>query len=64
MAEQALPGPGGHRNDRTINPDVERFGHRRAGMTTVEVDSSHLVMPARPEAVAELIKEAVRSTAR
>ncbi|MEV8625202.1 alpha/beta hydrolase [Streptomyces sp. NPDC051079] len=50
-------------SDRTINPDVERFGYRRAGMTTVEVDSSHLVMLARPEAVTELIKEAVRATA-
>ncbi|MFD3335947.1 alpha/beta fold hydrolase [Streptomyces sp. NPDC058700] len=49
--------------DRTINPDVERFGYERAGMTTVEVDSSHLVMLARPEAVAELIQEAVRATA-
>ncbi|MFD3570657.1 alpha/beta fold hydrolase [Streptomyces sp. NPDC058667] len=49
--------------DRTINPDVERFGYERAGMTTVEVDSSHLVMLARPEAVAELIQETVRATA-
>ncbi|MEU8922025.1 alpha/beta fold hydrolase [Kitasatospora sp. NPDC048545] len=49
--------------DRTINPEVERYGYRRAGMTTVEVDSSHLVMLARPDAVVELIREAVRSTA-
>ncbi|WP_172385895.1 alpha/beta fold hydrolase [Streptomyces sp. MNP-20] len=48
--------------DRTINPDVERYGYERAGMTTVEVDSSHLVMLARPDAVAALIREAVRST--
>ncbi|MDQ0846733.1 alpha/beta fold hydrolase [Streptomyces sp. V1I6] len=50
-------------SDRTINPDVERYGYERAGMTTVEVDSSHLVMLARPKAVAELIEDAVRSTA-
>ncbi len=50
-------------SDRTINPDVERYGYERAGMTTVEVDSSHLVMLAQPKAVAELILEAVRSTA-
>ncbi|MFC3572358.1 alpha/beta fold hydrolase [Streptomyces yaanensis] len=50
--------------DRTINPDVERYGYQRAGMTTVEVDSSHLVMLAHPERVAELIHEAVRATAR
>ncbi|MFI9210093.1 alpha/beta fold hydrolase [Streptomyces sp. NPDC053253] len=49
-------------SDRTINPDVERYGYERAGMTTVEVDSSHLVMLARPKAVAELIQDVVRST--
>ncbi|MFI8324392.1 alpha/beta fold hydrolase [Streptomyces sp. NPDC085529] len=48
--------------DRTINPDVERYGYERAGMTTVEVDSSHLVMLSQPKAVAELILEAARST--
>ncbi|MFI1712177.1 alpha/beta fold hydrolase [Streptomyces sp. NPDC053513] len=51
-------------SDRTINPDVERYGYERAGMTTVEVDSSHLVMLSRPGAVVELILDAVRSTAR
>ncbi|MEU6018056.1 alpha/beta hydrolase [Streptomyces sp. NPDC047515] len=50
-------------SDRTINPDVERYGYERAGMTTVEVDSSHLVMLSQPKAVAELIQDAVRSTA-
>ncbi|QDQ09300.1 alpha/beta fold hydrolase [Streptomyces spectabilis] len=50
--------------DRTINPDVERYGYERAGMTTVEVDSSHLVMLARPGDVAGLIQDAVRSTTR
>ncbi|MFI6340192.1 alpha/beta fold hydrolase [Streptomyces sp. NPDC050535] len=49
--------------DHTINPDVERFGYQRAGMTTVEVDSSHLVMLAHPKKVAELIREAVQTTA-
>ncbi|MEV7364220.1 alpha/beta fold hydrolase [Streptomyces sp. NPDC003631] len=48
-------------SDRTINPDVERFGYRRAEMTTVEVDSSHLVMLAHPERVADLIREAVQA---
>ncbi|WP_033825664.1 alpha/beta fold hydrolase [Kitasatospora sp. MBT63] len=47
--------------DRTINPEVERYGYRRAGMTTVEVDSSHLVMLAHPERVADLIRTAVRA---
>ncbi|MCX4460973.1 alpha/beta hydrolase (plasmid) [Streptomyces sp. NBC_01340] len=49
-------------SDHTINPEVERFGYQRAGMTTVEVDSSHLVMLAHPGRVADLIEEAVRST--
>ncbi|MGW0207450.1 alpha/beta fold hydrolase [Streptomyces sp. NPDC003233] len=49
--------------DHTINPEVERYGYQRAGMTTVEVDSSHLVMLAHPERVNELIEEAVRATA-
>ncbi|TMR22703.1 alpha/beta hydrolase [Nonomuraea turkmeniaca] len=49
--------------DRTINPDVERYGYERAGMTTVDVHSSHLVMLAHPERVADLIVDAVRATA-
>lgn len=49
-------------SDRTINPDVERYGYERAGTTTVEVDSSHLVMLARPKAVAELTPDVVRAT--
>ena len=48
--------------DHTINPDVERFGYSRAGMTVSEVDSSHLVMLAAPQAVVELIREAVLAT--
>ncbi|MFE0380614.1 alpha/beta hydrolase, partial [Streptomyces inhibens] len=48
--------------DHTINPDVERHGYQRAAMTTIEVDSSHLVMLAHPERVINLIEEAVRAT--
>jgi pimeloyl-ACP methyl ester carboxylesterase len=46
-------------NDHTINPDVERFGYKRAGMTTVEIDSSHLVMLSHPKDVADLIYAAI-----
>ncbi|WP_228922771.1 alpha/beta fold hydrolase [Streptomyces sp. DH7] len=49
-------------SDHTINPDVERYGYQRAGMTTVEVDSSHLVMLAHPGRVVDLIEEAVQAT--
>ncbi|MGW2100668.1 alpha/beta fold hydrolase [Streptomyces olivaceoviridis] len=48
--------------DHTINPDVERFGYQRAGMTTTEVDSSHLVMLAHPDRVIALIEEAIDAT--
>ncbi|WP_228922772.1 alpha/beta fold hydrolase [Streptomyces sp. DH7] len=49
--------------DQAINPDVERFGARRAGATTVELEgASHAVTVSRPSAVADLICEAVRAT--
>ncbi|GHB47052.1 hypothetical protein GCM10010377_42510 [Streptomyces viridiviolaceus] len=41
---------------------MERYGYQRAGMTTVEVDSSHLVMLSHPERVVDLIEEAVKAT--
>ena len=48
-------------DDRTINPDVERFGYRRAGLKkVVEVDGApHLVMHQNPQAVVDLITEAL-----
>jgi pimeloyl-ACP methyl ester carboxylesterase len=47
--------------DHTINPDVERFGYQRAGMKkVVEVDGApHLVMHQNPQAVVDLITEAL-----
>ncbi|MGW1158608.1 alpha/beta fold hydrolase [Streptomyces sp. NPDC002513] len=47
-----------------LNPAVERYGYRRAGMTVVEVDSAHLVMLSHPKQVAELIHQAVLATVR
>ncbi|MFE7111409.1 alpha/beta fold hydrolase [Streptomyces sp. NPDC057575] len=47
--------------DRAIDPDLERYGYLRAGMTRYEIDSSHLVMLARPETVVRLILEAVEA---
>jgi pimeloyl-ACP methyl ester carboxylesterase len=47
-------------SDNTINPDVERFGYERAGMTVTEVEgSSHAVFLSHPGAVAAVIREAV-----
>ncbi|WP_326792820.1 alpha/beta hydrolase [Streptomyces sp. NBC_00841] len=49
--------------DQAINPEVERFGAKRAGATIVEIEgASHAVAVSRPEEVAELIRDAVRAT--
>ena len=46
--------------DRTINPDVERFGYQRAGVRKViEIDGPHLVMQTHPTEVASFITDAV-----
>ncbi|MHC1558992.1 alpha/beta fold hydrolase [Actinomycetospora sp. C-140] len=51
-------------SDHSINPDVERFGYQRAGATTVEIDSSHVVMLSHPKESADVIREAIRATER
>jgi pimeloyl-ACP methyl ester carboxylesterase len=49
--------------DEAINPEVERFGAKRAGATVVEIEgASHAVAVSRPMDVADLIREAVRAT--
>ena len=50
--------------DHTINPDVERFGYKRANFRRViELDSPHLVMRAFPEEVVQFIVEAAEELA-
>ncbi len=44
--------------DRTINPDLERFMAKRMGATTIELDSSHLSLISHPDAIARLILKA------
>ena len=44
--------------DRTINPDLERFMAKRMGAKTIEVKSSHLSLISHPEEIAKLILEA------
>jgi pimeloyl-ACP methyl ester carboxylesterase len=44
--------------DRTIDPDFQRFMADRMGATTIEIDASHVPMISQPEAVAELILDA------
>lgn len=49
--------------DEAINPEVERFGAKRAGATIVELEgASHAVAVSRPKEVADLIRDAVRAT--
>ncbi|MEV0355274.1 alpha/beta hydrolase [Nocardia sp. NPDC050697] len=46
--------------DRTINPDVERFGYQRAGLrAVVEIDGPHLVMRTHPDEVVAVITDAL-----
>ena len=44
--------------DRTINPDLERFMAKRMGAKTIEVKASHLSLISHPETIANLILEA------
>lgn len=44
--------------DRTINPDLERFMAKRMGAKTIEVKASHLSLISHPEEISQLILEA------
>jgi pimeloyl-ACP methyl ester carboxylesterase len=44
--------------DRTINPDLERFMANRMGAKTIEVKASHLSLISHPEEITKLILEA------
>jgi pimeloyl-ACP methyl ester carboxylesterase len=46
------------KNDRTINPDLERFMAKRMGAKTVELEARHVSMISQPTLVAALIREA------
>lgn len=45
-------------NDRTIDPDLERFLARRMKARTIELPSSHLALISHPDAITDLILEA------
>jgi pimeloyl-ACP methyl ester carboxylesterase len=47
--------------DRTINPDLQRFMAKRMGATTVELRSSHVSLLSHPQEVAKLILEAAHA---
>jgi pimeloyl-ACP methyl ester carboxylesterase len=44
--------------DRTINPDLERFMAKRMGATTIELKASHLSLISHPQEITDLILEA------
>jgi pimeloyl-ACP methyl ester carboxylesterase len=44
--------------DRTINPDLERFMAKRMGANTIEVKASHVSLISQPDTIANLILEA------
>src|SRR5215470_18720662 len=50
------------KNDRTIQPDCERFLAKRMSATTTEAASSHVVMLAQAQVVIDVIRKAVKAT--
>ena len=48
-------------NDRTVQPDLERFAAKRMGAHTYDVDSSHVAMLAQPDFVLDVIRTAANS---
>jgi pimeloyl-ACP methyl ester carboxylesterase len=49
-------------DDRTINPDLERFMAKRMGAKTIEVKASHLSLISQPDTITNLILEAAGQT--
>jgi len=48
--------------DRTINPDLERFMAKRMGAKTIEVKASHVSLISQPATIANLILDAAGQT--
>jgi pimeloyl-ACP methyl ester carboxylesterase len=44
--------------DRTINPDLQRFMAKRMGAKTIEVKGSHLALISHPDEISRLIQDA------
>jgi pimeloyl-ACP methyl ester carboxylesterase len=45
--------------DRTINPELQRFMAKRMAAKTVEIEASHLALISHPDAITNLILEAL-----
>jgi len=48
-------------NDRTVQPDLERFVAKRMGAHTYDVDSSHVPMLSQPGFVLDVIRDAAKA---
>jgi pimeloyl-ACP methyl ester carboxylesterase len=48
--------------DRTINPELERFMAKRMGAKTIEVKASHLSLISHPDVITNLILEAAQKS--
>lgn len=48
-------------NDRTVQPDLERFVAKRMGARTYDLDSSHVAMLSHPDFVLDVIQAAAKS---
>jgi pimeloyl-ACP methyl ester carboxylesterase len=48
-------------DDRTVQPDLERFVAKRMGAHTYDVDSSHVAMLSQPDFVLDVIRTAANS---
>jgi pimeloyl-ACP methyl ester carboxylesterase len=48
-------------NDRTVQPDLERFVAKRMGAHTYDIDSSHVAMLSQPDFVLDVIRTAANS---
>jgi pimeloyl-ACP methyl ester carboxylesterase len=51
------------RQDKAINPELERLYAKRINATTLEVNASHAVFVSHPGDVARIIQQAARATA-
>jgi pimeloyl-ACP methyl ester carboxylesterase len=48
-------------NDRTVQPDLQRFLAKRMGATTHAVDSSHVPMLSHPDLVIDVVRAAAKA---
>jgi hypothetical protein len=49
------------KDDRMINPDLERFMTGRAKSSTIELSGSHAVFLSHPKEIAALIEKAAKA---